>query len=144
MLTSQASCRLFELQIRHKQPVMDPPTSPPSHSPFRVPPVDVHEVPGLNAAATGELPPSGATERTALHGHGETFRVVHRLHRYAPRGAVQVVRPKRRPSRGLRPGDGSVTWAERADPTSRWGVHGAPLDAKLTTARSLEGLQCLV
>lgn len=93
--------------------------------PLRVPPVEVHEVPGLHAAGTGEPAAGGAAQRAPLHRHIQTLRVVHRLrHHTGGQRRVGEVRPERRPPHGVRAGGRrSSVRAERRE--SRWGRHGA-------------------
>lgn len=59
--------------------------------PLRVPPVQGHEVSGLDAAGAGQPAAGGAAQRAPLHRHVQTLRVVHRLHHQAARrGGTRV------------------------------------------------------
>lgn len=88
--------------------------------PFGVPPVEVHEVSGLDAPSTGEPAAGRGAQRTPLHGHVQTLGVVHRLRHHAAWGGggrVGILARKRRLSRRGR-GGGARRLESRG-----WGRH---------------------
>lgn len=86
--------------------------------PFSVPAVEVHEVPGLDAAGAGQPAAGGAAQGAPLHRHVQTLRVVHRLHHHTAGGGVGrmgVMGAQRRPPTGVRAGGCSSSSAVRAE-----------------------------
>lgn len=74
--------------------------------PFSVPPVEVHEVPGLHASGAGQPAAGGAAQGAPLHRHVQPLCVVHGLHHHTARAGLRQLAgtgADRRPPVGERP-----------------------------------------